>query len=218
MQAQSGLCAGDVVPEPQHADVCLILVGLQIVFLDEALHEGFPLMGQRIQFLVFMLFIEHVAQIGVHVRHLTRQGCDFRQHLQSLLIRYGTLVEVVHVQIDVTHRIVGNTHAVLVVTLQGIVEHPLHLLQCLVLDGTIINLCIHQVGPRLIIPVPLLDVCQHLQVFRHVLLHGVAHAPGIEIGGTLGYQRSAAGVVFLFLSLSDGFFQTAYLERYVVGL
>ena len=160
-----------------------------------------PFHCQFVELLIAFLFVEHVAIIGEHFRDDPHQRPHLEHDVKAFLIGVSTLVEVVHAQIDITHRVVGNGQTVLVVTLFGVSIHGLHLAQRLVLAIRIIYIGINEIGPRLVVAVPVLYLTQRLHILRSVLKDRI-YLTVIEVGTiTTCQQKSQLFEVILLLGL-----------------
>ena len=125
---QSGGClhTGNVVEEPQYLGLSLVEVD---ILGQEVVEELLPAGREPVEFVVALLLVEHIAQIGVYLLHHGGQRRLLEQDIETFLIGAGTLVEVVHVEVDITHHVVGNAQSLLVVALLGIGIHALYLAQ-----------------------------------------------------------------------------------------
>ena len=170
------------------------LVSRQFLVLDEVVKEHAPLDGQLLQALIVVLVVEHVAVVGIQVGNERRQRPDVPQQGQPLLVGRGALVQIVHVGIDVAHRVVGDTHAVLVITPLGIVEHGLHLAQRYVVLA-LEDVGVGQLRPYLVVVLPVAQRLQCLHVARHVVEDGVGQVVVIEQHGTLNHGHAPLLVV-----------------------
>ena len=99
---------------------------------------------------------------------------------------------VVHVGVDVTHGVVGHTHAIAVVALLGILVHGVYLLQTRVgLSSEVKSL--HKDGPRLVVVLPVLDGCEEFEGRGYLFVDRVVEVVVVEKDDLLH-----PGVAFLF--------------------
>ena len=129
------LYTGYIVIEPE--DFLDIIRKLRML-ADERVNSHFPFLRQFVELLIAFLLVEHVAVTGEYFRDKTHQGFHLQHDVKAFLIGIGTLVEVVHVQIDITHHIMGNGQSLLIAAFLGVIIHGFHLTQRLVLAVSII--------------------------------------------------------------------------------
>ena len=149
------------------------------IILEIGGQELLPLTGQTVQPLIVLLVLKHVAIIGEDVGELHGQGLGLHQQVNALLVGTGRLVGVVHVGIHIAHGVVGQAHAVFVLTLHSIVEHGVHGFQALVVLSRE-TVGVHQQRPHLIVVAPRLVGSQEVERGGHLLVKGVVEFIVVE--------------------------------------
>ena len=138
-----------------------------------------------------MLLFEHVDVIGEDVGKLQGVRIYLHEQVDTLLVRVGSLLVVVHVGVDITHGVVGHTHAVAVVAHLGVLVHGVYLLHTRVglsceVEG------FHEYGPGLVVVLPVLCGRQELEGRGHLLVDGVVEVVVVE-----KYDLQHPGIGFL---------------------
>ena len=193
VESHGSLRTGYLVVEPED----VLLAWVELLLGNEALKESLPAHGEVRQCAVLLLGVEHVAVVGIDLLRDIRQGGDVGEDVEALQVGGSTLVEVVGVEVDVTHGVVGNALTIDVLARKGIVAHGLHFAKGCVLAVAIIYIGVDEVRPRLVVLVPPLQLAQRLQVFGHVANDGVGQAVVVESqradGQSLSQQRVVVG-------------------------
>ena len=174
-QAQSSLRTGQMIVGAQHVGVTLGYLEVDDILVDELL----PLYRQLIEFLVVLLVVQQVAVIAVDIRNGRWRRFHLLEQIEALAVGGGTLVEVMHVGIDVTHNVISHRNTILVVVELGVVHHRLHLAKghvTLLAEGERVDL----IAPYLVHAVVHLQVAQTVNINGDIAEQRVLHVLVIE--------------------------------------
>ena len=156
--AEGSLCTCLIVVGPPIGCLTFLVLNSSIIFCQEIV----PLVTDIVDLIVVLLYIENIHIICEDVRELQRLLLHLHQKTDTSLVRVCCLLDVIHVGIHVTHGEVGQSHAISVIPLVGIVVHRLYLLQGRIgLSGECIG--VNEQRPCLVIVLPLLNVTQELE-------------------------------------------------------
>ena len=119
-----------------------------------------------------------------------------------------------HVGIDIAHQIVGKSHTVAVAALLGIIHHVLYLAQGKVVFAAE-DVGIDEMGPQLIVLLPVLHGSQPLQIERYIFEDGVVLVVIIEQDDAIHQSTSQHGLLVLFVQFGNKIVQGMQLQLIV---
>ena len=197
--------------------VSLTVLRLVGILLIVAFDEFSPDVGHLLDLLIVVLQFEHVDVVGEDVGELQGLGVYLHEQVDTLLVGVGGFLMVVHVGVDITHGIVGHTHAVAVVALLGVLVHGVYLLQTRIgLSCEVEGL--HKDGPRLIIVLPVLHGSEELEGVGCLFVDGVVEVVVVEEDDLLYPGVGLFLEVTLLMTFSDNLVDAAQLVVNVVEL